>query len=140
MTSFSCHTLLDQSVTIFQNFFLYFSVRLMKLCSLQFILSFFFFSFFTPVQVFSPLFHFTCLRQRLFVSFSSSLESFRHFCFLYIQPSFTMMQPYFTPQFLSTMFSFVLVCAKRSSLQCFSTFLRVLRSPLTQQFSLAVTM
>ena len=41
MTSFSCHILLDQSVTIFQNSFLYFSVRLIKLCSLQFILSFF---------------------------------------------------------------------------------------------------
>ena len=50
----------------------------------------------------------------------------------------TMIQPYFTPQFLGTMFSFVLVCAKCSSLQCFSTFLRVLRSALTQQFSLYV--
>ena len=31
MTSFSCHILLDQSVTIFQNSCLY-HVRLMKLC------------------------------------------------------------------------------------------------------------
>ena len=52
----------------------------------------------------------------------------------------TMIQPYFTPQFLGTMFRFVLVCAKCSSLQCFCTFLRVLCSALTQQFSLYVCM
>ena len=77
--------------------------------------------------------------------FAPSLASVRIF-FIFIRVfssllssvHLTMIQAYFTPQFLGTMFSFVLVCAKCSSLQCFSTFLRVLRSALTQQFSLYV--
>ena len=126
MTSFSCHILLDQSVTIFQNSFLY-PLRLIRFlvslhefrCSVVCVI----FRAFVSTSLY--LFH---LHYSLFVTFV--------FCTF----DSTMIQPYFSPQFLRTMFSFVLVRVKRSSLQCSSTFLCVLRSPLTQQFSLAVTM
>ena len=80
-------------------------------------------------------FLYTSLGVKFFVSFfAPSLASLRiFFIFIKVFSSLlfsvhsTMIQPYFTPQFLGTMFSFVLVCAKRSSVQCFSTFLRVLR-------------
>ena len=84
-----------------------------------------------------------CVIFRAFVSISLYLFHLHYSLFVtFVFCSFdsTMIQPYFSPQFLSTMFSFVLLRVKRSSLQCFSTILCVLRSPLTQQFSLAVTM
>ena len=102
MTSFSCHILLDQSVTIFKNCFFSFSERLIKFvnCSLFYT---FIFRFFKRVQVLSSLCHFSRLRSRgvsliflIFIrAFSSHLFSVHS----------TMIQPYFTPQFLKTIFS-----------------------------------
>ena len=130
MTSFSCHILLDQSVTIFQNSFLYFCTFYEALLIVVHFILFLVSSH-----------EFTCfVLCVIFCAFVIFFIFIRVFSALLFSVHSTMIQPYFTPQFLDTMFSFVLVCAKCSSLQCFSTFLRVLRSALTQQFSLVATM
>ena len=78
-------------------------------------------------------------------SFEPSLASLctffifiRVFSSLLFSVDSTMIQPYFTPEFLGKIFSFVLVCGKRSFLRCFSTFLRVFLSRNNVCFTCAV--
>jgi len=83
------------------------------------------------VSLFGPSFASLCIFFIFIRVFSSLLFSVN---------SAMMQRIFHRSSSISKMFSFALVCVKRSSLQSFSTFLRVSRSPLTQQSSLAVTM